>query len=133
MKGNKHFKVIFLLTIMACCLFSCNKSVNESAFISKLDVIDVSMMAGQFDSSIKNLKKLEKNAFSTYQRLGIIKRYLKMGEKNLAENFIKKSLKTLPNDKELLAVYSQILLRQNRFEEAEEYSKKLVGTSYASI
>ena len=40
MKSNKHFYGIFLLVILSCCFFSCNKTVNDSAYISKLDIVD---------------------------------------------------------------------------------------------
>ena len=93
MKSNKHFYGIIFLVILACCFFSCNKTVNDSAYISKLDIIDVSISAGQFDSAIKMLKKLEDSALGSYQRLGIIKRYFQLSENQLAESYLKKSLK----------------------------------------
>ena len=133
MKSNKSFYEFFLLILMACCFFSCSKTVNDSAFISKLNIVDVSISSGQFDSAEKMLKKLEKDALGVYQRLGIIKRYLSLSENQLAESYIKKSLKKLPDNIELNSVYAQFLLRQNRLEEAETVAKKLVGTKYASI
>ena len=133
MKSNKHFYGIFLLVILSCCFFSCNKTVNDSAYISKLDIVDVSISAGQYDSAIKMLKKLENSALGSYQRLGIIKRYFQLSENQLAESYLKKSLKKLPDNVELNGVYAQYLLRHNRLEEAEIYAKKLAGTNFASI
>ena len=78
MKSNKRFYEFILLMIFACCFFSCNKTVNDSAFISKLDIVDVSISAGQYDSAIKMLKKLEKSALGSYHRLGIVKRYFQL-------------------------------------------------------
>ena len=133
MKSNKHFSVYILLILIVCCFFSCNKSVTDSDFISKLDIIDVNISAGHYDSAKKSLKKLEDSALSSYQRLGVIKRYFQLGEKKSAESFLVKSLKKLPDNLELNAVYSQFLLREGRLEEAEIYSKKLIGSQYASL
>ena len=40
-KSRKQFLQLFLLIIFALCFFSCTKSINETVFISKLDIIDV--------------------------------------------------------------------------------------------
>jgi len=134
-KDNKLFYGISLLIILVCCLFvfSCTKSVSDSAFSSKLDLIDVSISAGQYSSAIKMLKNAEKIALSSFQRLGIVKRYLLLSENKLAEEFLKKSIKKLPDNLELNAVYAHFLINQNRLEEAEVFAKKLPGSSYASI
>lgn len=132
-KSRKQFLQLFLLIIFALCFFSCTKSINETAFISKLDIIDVTISAGQYDSAIKMLNKLSSDSLGSFQRLGIVKRYLKLGETQLAENLLKKSIKKLSDNVELNAVYSHFLLNQNRLDEAENYAKKLVGTNFASI
>jgi len=132
-KGSKHFLQFFLLLIFALCFFSCTKAINETAFVSKLDIIDVNISAGQYDSAIKMLNKLSSDSLGSFQLLGIVKRYLKLGETQHAENLLKKSIKKLPDNVELNAVYSHFLLNQNRLEEAEYHAKKLVGTNFASI
>ena len=133
MSGNKLYSRIIVLLVMVCCLFSCNKSVSDVDFISKLGIIDVSISAGQFSSAKKSLQKLEKSALNVYHRLGIIKRYFQLGEKEYAEDFILDSLKDLPSNVELTAVYTQFLLREGRLDEAEEYGKELISTAYASL
>ena len=125
-----------LICIVVCFFFlftGCKKTVHDSAFVSKLDVIDVYITQMQYKDAINQLKKLEKDALSGYQRLGIIKRYFQLGENTNAEKFLEKSLKKLPNNEELLAVYVNYLLENNRIEEATPYANKLKNTQYSSL
>ncbi len=82
---------------------------------------------------MKALKKLEKKAYSSYDRLGIYKRYVLLGEKKLAEKVLIKGLKKLPKNPELSAIYVNFLLREGRIEEAFKISVCLEKTNYASM
>ncbi len=84
-------------------------------------------------SAIKELKKVEKKAYDSWSYIGIYKRFIQIGEQNLAEKIIKKALKKNKQNLELLAVYTNFLLRQNRLEEAGKFAEKLKGSPYASL
>ena len=84
-------------------------------------------------SAIKELKKVEKRAYDSWSYIGIYKRFILIGEQNLAEKIIKKALKKNKQNQELLAVYTIFLLRQNRLEDAGKYAEKLRNGNYASL
>lgn len=90
-------------------------------------------MQNQMQSAVKELKKTEKQAFDSWSYIGIYKRYKKIGENNLAEKVIKKALKKNSSNVELIAVYVNHLLRQNRLDDLSKIAVKLVGTKYASL
>lgn len=84
-------------------------------------------------SAIKEIKKVEKRAYDSWSYIGIYKRFILIGEQNLAEKIIKKALKKNKQNQELLAVYTNFLLRQNRLEDAGKYAEKLRNGNYASL
>ena len=84
-------------------------------------------------SAIKELKKVEKRAYDSWSYIGIYKRFIFIGEQNLAEKIIKKALKKNKQNQELLAVYTNFLLRQNRLEDAGKYAENLRNGNYASL
>lgn len=84
-------------------------------------------------SAIKELKKVEKRAYDSWSYIGIYKRFILIGEQNLAEKIIKKALKKNKQNQELLAVYTNFLLRQNRLEDAGKYAENLRNGNYASL
>ena len=84
-------------------------------------------------SAIKELKKVEKRAYDSWSYIGIYKRFILIGEQNLAEKIIKKALKKNKQNQDLLAVYTNFLLRQNRLEDAGKYAEKLRNGNYASL
>ena len=43
--------------------------------------------------AIKEIKKVEKRAYDSWSYIGIYKRFILIGEQNLAEKIIKKALK----------------------------------------
>lgn len=90
-------------------------------------------MQNQMQPAIKELKKTEKQAYDSWSYIGIYKRYRTIGENSLAEKVIKKALKKNSSNVELIAVYVNHLLRQNRLDELSKIAVKLVGTKYASL
>ena len=96
-------------------------------------MVDIQIAENQFADAVKQLKKLEKEAYDVWSYIGIYKRYAQIGEDKLAEKLLKKALKKNSHNPELLAIYSSFLLRQNRLEEAKKYSEELHGTKYGSI
>lgn len=135
----KHygFCKIFLMIVAAVmiegCFFSCSKRVTVSSLTGTLDEVDRYIIQGQTDTAVKLLKKTDKKSLPPIARLGIYRRYIQLGETEKAEKLIKSCLKKNPNDKMVIAVYSSILLKQNKLKEALSVSKKLSGTEYGSL
>ena len=96
-------------------------------------MVDIQIAENQFADAVKQLKKIEKQTYDVWSYIGIYKRYAQIGEDKLAEKILKKGLKKNSHNPELLAIYSNFLLRQNRLEEAKKLAEELHGTKYGSI
>ncbi len=129
---NKFFAatlVFFLVSLFV----SCSSSSRSNSFFSALDSVDSFIAAGSTEDAVKDLKSLQKKAYSSYEFLAIYKRYVQLGETDCAEEILLKGLKKLPDNAELCAVYSVFLMRQNRFYDAYPYAMNLLDTKYSSI
>lgn len=111
----------------------CSMTTTDTSFDLKLDNIDVIIKQRDVSAAEKLLKKVEKDAFNSDQRLSIIKRYLLIGKEKSAERYLKKSLQKLPNDKKILAVYANFLINKNRLQEAEKIAILLEDSEYKSF
>ena len=133
---NRKFSVRFLFSLsllFLLCLSSCSLKAEQKSLTSRFEVVDALISQNQLPSALKELKKIEKNAFDSWSYIGIYKRYARLGQTNSAEKILKKALKKNSDNEELLAVYSNFLLRHNRLEDASKYTEKLRGTKYASL
>ncbi|MBP3741955.1 MAG: hypothetical protein J6J00_03115 [Treponema sp.] len=133
---NRKFSVRFLFSLsllFLLCLSSCSLKAEQKSLTSQFEVVDALISQNQLPSALKELKKIEKNAFDSWSYIGIYKRYARLGQTNSAEKILKKALKKNSDNEELLAVYSNFLLRHNRLEDASKYTEKLRGTKYASL
>lgn len=115
------------------CLQSCKMRAEQKSLTAQFDTIDAFISQGQLKDAVKELKKTEKQAYDSWTYLGIYKRYSKLGEDVLGEKVLKKALKKNNTNVELQTVYTNLLLRQNRVEEAVKLSKGLQGTKYGSL
>lgn len=127
--------VFFGLGLILCSIFiSCQKDEDMTySFNSSMDRVDVFIRNNQINDALDLLKKSEKYAYNPMARIGLYKRYKRLGEKELCEKALKKALKKFPDSVEIAAVYGQFLLRENKINEAEKVSKILSGTKYGSI
>lgn len=112
---------------------SCSSHSSLSSFTSRIDDVDTLIRQGDTANAMKDLKALEKSAFSVYERIAVFKRYKALGEKSIAEKYILSSIKKLPASKELGAVYTHYLLKENRLTEALSQSQKLIESEYESL
>lgn len=132
----KEIKRVILVLITVLSIFvnlSCSSKSESVSITSTLDEIDNNISLGQFSDALKSLEKLSKKAKTTQSALGIYKRYLRLGENKKAEKLILSAIKSHKDDKELKAVYSSFLLKENRVLEALGFSETLSGGKYASI
>ncbi|MGN0739915.1 MAG: tetratricopeptide repeat protein [Treponema sp.] len=134
LRSYSYFKkIVIILAVTACSFFSCSTKIKSTSIIGILDEADRYISQGQTDSALKLLSKTDRPGLSPDIRLGIYKRYLKLGENSLAEKLLKSCFKKNPDDKRVIAVYSSRLLKQNKIKEALSVSKKLSGSEYSSI
>ena len=105
----------------------------QKSLTSQFETIDALINQSQMDLAVKSLKKIEKKAHDNWSNIAVFKRYILLGEKERADLLLKKALKKNSENLELLAVYSNFLIKENRFDEAKNYAKKLCGTKYSSI
>ena len=134
-KKSKKSLVIFLITILGFALLaaSCKLKAEQKSLTSHFEMVDIQIAENQFADAVKQLKKIEKQAYDVWSYIGIYKRYAQIGEDKLAEKLLKKALKKNSRSPELKAIYANFLLRQDRLAEAQKMAEALHGTKYGSI
>ncbi len=120
--------VSFLLSVLS---FSCKN--NNVSFSTALDEIDLDISNESYDSALDLLKKVIDKAEKSYDYISIYKRYMQLNKADSAEKVLKKGLSMIPDNPELLALYTKLLLQEKRNEEAYTLSKMLEGTKYGSL
>lgn len=129
----KKLSLIICAVVLCGCFFSCSKAVTVNSITSTLDEVDRYILFEQTKDAVKLLKKTDKSSLAPNIRLGIYKRYVQLGEEKLAENLLKSCLAKNPKDLAVNAVYTSVLLKKGKVNEAYSQSKKLSGTQYASL
>lgn len=132
-KLKSFISISIFLGMILFCFSACSMRAEQNSLTSQLEIIDALISQNQMQSAIKELKKVEKRAYDSWSYIGIYKRFILIGEQNLAEKIIKKALKKNKQNQELLAVYTNFLLKQNRLEDAGKYAEKLRNGNYASL
>ncbi|MCQ2981417.1 MAG: hypothetical protein MJ178_01540 [Treponemataceae bacterium] len=125
--------LFFALAFSATVLTSCSKSLDNTGFLHQLDIIDSCIARNQTDEALSQLKKAEKKAISEQQRLSIVKRYNRLMADNRSQDFLKDSVKKLPDSIALTALYTESLMNKGRYAEALPYAQKLKDSAYESL
>ena len=133
LENKQKFLLISLISIFLLCFSSCKMKAEQKSLTSQFETIDALINQSQMDLAVKSLKKIEKKAHDSWSNIAVFKRYILLGEKERADLLLKKALKKNSENLELLAVYSNFLIKENRFDEAKNYAKKLCGTKYSSL
>lgn len=124
--------IIFLLTITLA-LSSCKMKAEQKSLTLYFEVIDSYIAEGDFKSALKELKRTEKVAYDSWSYIGLYKRYAQIGEDDKSEKLLKRALKKNAHNPELVAIYTNFLLRHNRVVEAAKKGEELRGTKYGSL
>lgn len=135
LKRNRFFKLnisILFLTILFC-FTACSFKAEQNSLTSQFELIDALIAQGQIKEADKELKKIQDSVYDSWSYIGIYKRYKLLGETEKSEKLLKKALKKNPTNQELNAVYADLLLRQDRLDEAVKVSEKLKGGVYGSL
>lgn len=130
---RKLIRIAIALQFILPVFFSCSNSAHRDSFINSLDQIDVLINQNQYKDAARELNKIEKKAFSSWDEIGLFRRYVRIDMKDKAEKLIVKALKKNSENLELNAVYTNFLLRNKRVSDALLQGKKLQGTKYGSI
>ena len=133
LENKQFFLFLIFISIFLLCFSSCKMKAEQKSLTSQFETIDALINQSQLDLAVKSLKKIEKKAHDSWSNIAVFKRYILIGEKERADLLLKKALKKNSENLELLAVYSNFLIKENRFDEAENYAKKLCETKYSSI
>lgn len=105
----------------------------QKSLTNHFEIIDVLIQDGQLRDAVSELKKAEKLCYDSWSYIGLYKRYSNIGENKAAEKVLEKALKKNSQNPELLAIYSNHLVREERYEEAVKAAEPLISTKYGSI
>lgn len=105
----------------------------HSSLFSQFETIDSLISQNQMASALKELKKAEKHTYDPWSFIGIYRRYKTLGETELSAKILKKALKKHPQNQELIAVYTNFLMKSENYSEAKKYAEKLKDSKYASL
>lgn len=128
-----RFFLLFCLLILPLSLVSCSFSSTITSIDTELAQVDALIAVREYDDAWSLLKKIAKNVHTPYDQLGIVRRALLLDRKGYAKTFLKNAVKTYPDNEEILAVYTHVLMADELYDEALEYAPKLEGGQYGSI
>jgi len=133
--SDKSILALILITavLMTPLFFSCKTKSQGTSIISILDEVDIYISQGQIQDALKSLKKAQKFSKSEDAILGIYRRYIKLGEKDIAFKLISKGLKNNSSSIKIRAVLVSHLLDNGKTAEALKVSKPLSNTDYGSL
>ncbi len=129
---------LILVPVVLSCLSACSNHYEGGSVASLLDLADKYISAGDSRNAFSALEQAERQSTTTYDRLGVYKRYLHLGDYGRAEKTIKKAIKKEKESQEgmaaeLNAVYGNLLIEMDRTGDALKITKNLSGTKYGSI
>ncbi len=130
---KKATNILWKFILVAIFISSCSFSSSEKSIFSTFNEIDTLIELQEFKSAEKLLSKTAKKITNPIETLGIIKRLYTLQKDDFAKTYIKESLESFPDNLELLALYSNILINEKKYDEAKLYAQKLEKTQYGSI
>lgn len=131
--ANKLNCLLLLSFLNIFALSSCKMKAEQNSLTNHFEIIDSLISESLFKDAVDELKKTEKQCYDSWSYLGVYKRYQQIGEVEQAGKTITNAIDKNPKNQELLAVYSDYLIKQNDFDKAEEVAKNLQGTKYGSF
>lgn len=132
----RHIALSALCAILFSAIFvlaGCSSHSEGAAISTELGFVDILIGQGKTKEAMELLQRTEKLASTPLESMGVYKRYVTLGESGRAEKALKKGLRKHKKDKQLLAVYGNFLLDQNKTKKALKVTKPLSGTEYGSI
>lgn len=121
--------ILFFFTGLICC----KNHAEGGSVTTLLDTTDTLIAQGDTKAALDVLKAAQKTARTTYENVGIYKRYVILGEEKSAEKILKNAIKKEKDNIQLIAVYAHFLAKHGRSKEALAVASRLSGTAYASL
>ncbi|MCR5218569.1 lipopolysaccharide assembly protein LapB [Treponema sp.] len=112
---------------------SCSSHSKSVSLTATLEQIDIYLSLNDTKEAYKLLKEAEKNAFTYFERLGVYKRYVILGDDKKAESVLSAALKEFPDNVQVRACYVSFLLDQEKYDKAVKTAEKLADTEYSSL
>lgn len=113
----RHIALSALCAILFSAIFvlaGCSSHSEGAAISTELGFVDILIGQGKTKEAMELLQRTEKLASTPLESMGVYKRYVTLGESGRAEKALKKGLRKHKKDKQLLAVYGNFLLDQNK-------------------
>ncbi len=130
MNGVLKATILFIISVS---FISCSFRATGSSIEHRLSEVDALISVQDYNGAWSLLKKISRTIKNPTESLGLVRRALLLGRNDFAKKILEDSLKSSPDNYELLSVYSHMLMREKNYTEAFEYAKKLEGTQYGSI
>ncbi|MFI3257826.1 MAG: hypothetical protein R3Y36_05980 [Spirochaetales bacterium] len=135
-KSSRVFlHILFYATCSFLILFfsSCSFRSTAVSIDERLAQVDSLIAVRQYNDAWSLLRRIAKDVRNPYDSLGIVRRSLLLDKTDYAKTLLAETLKTYPENQELIAVYTHILMTENLYEEALEYGVALEAGSYGSL
>ncbi len=130
---RKRLSVYFLFFVFLAFLFSsCTRSVGIS-IDERLSEVDALIQLSDYDEAWSLLKKIAKSIHGSYETLGVVRRALLLQKEDFAKDLLIDALGSSPENQELIAVYTHMLLSEKDYETALKYAPLLEDGSYGSL
>ncbi len=123
---------IFLFVIISL-VFSCTFSSVGESIDERLSEVDSLIAIGDYNRAWSSLKKIAKTIRSPSETLGVVRRALILQKDDFAKDQLIDILDTHPENQEILAVYTHMLIVEKNYEKALAYAQKLEGGEYGSL
>ena len=130
---KKTTSIFLFIVLVGIFISSCSESSTEDSISVTFAEIDSLIELQEFSSAEKLLKKTTKKITNPVETIGIIKRLFILQEDSYAKGYIEDSLDIFPDNVELQALYSYVLMEDEEYENALPYAKNLENTKYGSI
>ncbi len=125
--------IFFLLFTIFISTISCSLRSEGVSIDEQLSQVDALIAVGDYDGAWSALKNVAKTIRNPSETLGVVRRALLLQRGDFAKEQLFEALKEAPENPELIAVYSHILISEKDYEEALPYARLLEGGNYGSL
>ncbi len=130
---RKRYTLSFLFLIFIVIFYSCSLSTTSVSIDEKLSEVDSLIAIADYDGAWSLLRSVAKTIRNPSDTLGVVRRALVLQRDEFAKDQLFDALKDAPDNQELLAVYTHMLLSENEYEKALPYAKSLEDGNYGSL
>lgn len=126
-----RFLLFFFILLFS--LQSCSNKSDEELFLQKLSGIDSYIEYGKYEKALYQLKKLKRKALTPQNYISIVKRLLKLHDKQTSVIILQEGVSKFSASPELSALLISILIDSGLPVDAVPYCENVENTIYAGI